>query len=112
MLILLWLFEFTNIPESFYLPIVVPGVVLVLTAMRKGRIIEKALIFLGKNSTYMWLTHSILIYNVATGIIFYFHYSVVAYATVLLLDIPIAVVFNLEKGIRIGIGKLKPKRNN
>lgn len=107
LLILLWLFEFTNIPESFYLPFVVPGVVLVLTEMKKGKVIEKILEFLGKNSTYMWLTHSILIFSVATNVVYFFHYSVIDYLVVLVLDIPIAIALNyLEKAIRKGFGKI------
>lgn len=110
LLILLWLFQFTKIPESFYLPFVVPGVILVLSEIRKGKVIEKVLTFLGKNSTYMWLTHSILIYSVAPKIVYYFHYSIIDFITILILDIPVAIGFNyLEKGIGKGINKLKKK---
>lgn len=58
-----WAFLFTDIPESFYMPFVVPCIVAAFCCIPTNETIKKSLLILGKNSTYMWLTHSWLIYK-------------------------------------------------
>jgi len=95
-----WVFEFTNIPESFYLPLVIPGIVCAFCHVRMGKRTGKILSFLGNQSTYMWLTHSLLIYKLLQPVVYGLHYSILNYCILLAIDIPIAIILLwIEKSI-------------
>lgn len=96
-----WVFEFTNIPESLYLPLIIPGIVFAFCCLKIEGKTGRILSFLGRQSTYMWLTHSLLIYKLMQQIIYGLHFSILNYIILLLVDIPIAVTLNwVEKWIK------------
>ena len=62
----------------------------------------KGLFFLGKNSTYMWLTHSWLIYKFMQPIIYGLHDVAANLCVLLVIDLVISYFF---KKMELGIGK-------
>lgn len=113
LLIPLWAMVYVEqIPESFYMPIIVPIIIYFFTVLliRTVKPVICVFEFLGNNSTYMWLTHSILIFHVLTKQIYTFHISISCFAIILAIDIPLALALGyLEKGITTAIKKIKAK---
>ena len=85
--IVTWGFLFVDIPESFYMPFVVPCFVAAFCCIPLCKVINKFLLLLGKNSTYMWLTHSWLIYKFLQPVIYGLHDVVANLIVLLVLDI-------------------------
>lgn len=90
-----WAFMFSNIPQSFFLPIVVPCFIAAFCCVPITGIMKRGLLLLGKNSTYMWLTHSWLIYKFMQPIVFALHDVVVNLIVLIIIDLPIAYLFKL-----------------
>lgn len=112
LLLPLWGLEFTEIPESFYLPILAPVVIyaFVLLFNVAGKPVRKVFVFLGDNSTYMWLTHSILIFHLIPNVIYKFHVSISCIVMLLVLDIPLALALKyLELGIDKSVKFIKDR---
>lgn len=105
-----WVFLFINIPESFYMPFVVPCIVTAFCCIPINETIKKGLLILGKNSTYMWLTHSWLIYKFMQSVIYGFHDVVANLVVLLIIDLAIAYAFlRVEKSIDKYCNKVKVK---
>ena len=85
-----WAFMFSNIPQSFFLPIVVPCFIAAFCCVPITGIMKKGLLLLGKNSTYMWLTHSWLIYKFLQPVIFSMHDVVANLIVLVITDLPVA----------------------
>lgn len=92
---IVWPFMFSNIPQSFYLPFVVPCFVAAFCRIPITGIMKKGLLLLGKNSTYMWLTHSWLIYKFLQSVIFALHDVVANLIVLVIIDLPLACCFKL-----------------
>lgn len=91
--ILAWGFLFLNIPESFYMPFVVPCFVAAFCCIPSNETIKKGLSLLGKNSTYMWLTHSWLIYKFMQTVIYGLHDVIANLIVLLAIDFAVAYGF-------------------
>ena len=59
---------------------------------------KKGLLLLGKNSTYMWLTHSWLIYKFLQPVIFSMHDVVANLIVLVITDLPVAFCFKSLEG--------------
>lgn len=95
-----WTFMFSKIPQSFYLPIVVPCFVVAFCCLPIKGMLKKLLLILGKNSTYMWLTHSWLIYKFLQPVVFTLHDVIANLIVLIIIDFPIAHCFKkLENGL-------------
>lgn len=90
-----WVFMFSNIPQSFFLPIVVPCFIAAFCCVPISGIIKRGLLLLGKNSTYMWLTHSWLVYKFLQPVIFSMHDVVANLIVLVIIDLPLAFCFKL-----------------
>lgn len=105
-----WVFLFINIPESFYMPFVVPCIVAAFCCIPINETIKKCLLILGKNSTYMWLIHSWLIYKFMQAVIYGLHDVVANLVVLLIVDLAIAYAFfRVEKNIDKYCPKIKTK---
>lgn len=93
-----WAFMFSNIPQSFFLPIVVPCFIAAFCCVPITGIMKKGLLLLGKNSTYMWLTHSWLIYKFLQPVIFSMHDVVANLIVLVITDLPVAFCFKSLEG--------------
>lgn len=93
-----WTFMFSNIPQSFFLPIVVPCFIAAFCCVPITGIMKRGLLLLGKNSTYMWLTHSWLIYKFLQPVIFSMHDVVANLIVLVIIDLPLAFCFKLLEG--------------
>ena len=93
-----WAFMFSNIPQSFFLPIVVPCFIAAFCCVPITGIMKRGLLLLGKNSTYMWLTHSWLIYKFLQPVIFSMHDVVANLIVLVIIDLPLAFCFKLLEG--------------
>ena len=91
--IVTWGFLFVDIPESFYMPFVVPCFVAAFCCIPLCKVINKFLLLIGKNSTYMWLTHSWLIYKFLQPVIYGLHDVVANLIVLLVLDFVVAYGF-------------------
>ena len=111
LVLMVWLIKLTPIPQALYMPFIIPMLVALFSCIDLPKVISKFLYFLGINSTYMWLTHSFLIYKLPTqNLIYYYHISIVNIIILLLLDIPVAIILNnIEKQIFIIIEKIKKR---
>lgn len=89
---------FSNIPQSFFLPIVVPCFIAAFCCVPITGITKRGLLLLGKNSTYMWLTHSWLIYKFLQPVIFSMHDVVANLIVLVIIDLPLAFCFKLLEG--------------
>lgn len=98
-----WAFMFSNIPQSFFLPIVVPCFIAAFCCVPITGIMKKGLLLLGKNSTYMWLTHSWLIYKFLQPVIFSMHDVVANLIVLVITDLPVAFCF---KSLESKVSKL------
>lgn len=97
-----WGLIFSSIPQSFYLPIIIPCFIAAFCSMPINGSAGKGLFFLGKNSTYMWLTHSWLIYKFMQPIIYGLHDVAANLCVLLVIDLVISYFF---KKMELGIGK-------
>ena len=97
-----WGLIFSNIPQSFYLPIIIPCFIAAFCCMPINGSVGKGLFFLGKNSTYMWLTHSWLIYKFMQSIIYGLHDIIANLCVLLVIDFMISYCF---KNLEFGVGK-------
>lgn len=68
------------------------------------RYIKNVFTFLGKFSTYMWLTHSLLLYKFIQPIIYLPKISVVCWLWLIVLSLTVAIIFTyFEKALRFGL---------
>ena len=91
--IISWGVLFVDIPESFYMPFVVPCLVAAFCCIPICKVINKFLLILGKNSTYMWLTHSWLIYKFLQPVVYGLHDVVANLIVLLVIDFIVAYGF-------------------
>ena len=106
-----WGFLFIDIiPESFYMPFVVPCLVAAFCCIPFNKNVSKVLMLLGKNSTYMWLTHSWLIYRFMQPIVYGLHEVIANLIVLLIIDLAVAYGFKyVEMGIDKSLQKIRVK---
>lgn len=76
-----------------------------LTVMAKRMKKVKILIFLGENSLYMWLVHSIFLFGIIQPITYYFRVPIVIFAFVLAITILLSVfICKLDKKVHSLLG--------
>lgn len=97
-LFLFWGFTFSKIPESLYLPFIVPVIITAFITIPLPKIFHSIFYKLGIQSTFMWFTHSLLIYKVCQKTIYFFHISVINFMIAVILDYILA--YTLSMGYR------------
>lgn len=97
------------VPETFYDVIVVAAFILLLcVTFNRFNILLRIFVKIGNYSTYMWLTHSVLIFYLLQNQIYKFHFSLSCVAMTFLFALFVSICFNyIDAGSTKVIGKLE-----